>query len=188
MTIDYTGQKYGMLTVVRPTPKRRVNRSIMWECICDCGETVERDPNSIAYNITQGMIPNCGCLKRLPEGEASRNNCLRAYKKDAKKRGLEWELTKDEAFVLFSGNCHYCDAQSTNNSKGVNGDYKYNGIDRLNSNVGYNILNCVSCCKHCNRIKGTMDLDELRQYIVNVYNHSLSGNFSTKEASSNGEI
>ncbi len=41
---DLTGQRFGSLTVIRPTD-RRVNRRIVWECRCDCGNT--------AYVVTQ---------------------------------------------------------------------------------------------------------------------------------------
>ncbi|MCD8230647.1 MAG: transcriptional regulator [Clostridiales bacterium] len=36
---DLSGQRFGSLTVIRPTEKRSHNR-IVWECCCDCGETV----------------------------------------------------------------------------------------------------------------------------------------------------
>lgn len=35
---DLTGQRFGSLTVIRPTEKRE-NRRIVWECRCDCGNT-----------------------------------------------------------------------------------------------------------------------------------------------------
>lgn len=35
---DLTGQRYGNLTVIRPTD-RRDHKHIVWECRCDCGNT-----------------------------------------------------------------------------------------------------------------------------------------------------
>lgn len=35
---DLTGQRFGSLTVIRPTEKRE-NKRIVWECRCDCGNT-----------------------------------------------------------------------------------------------------------------------------------------------------
>jgi hypothetical protein len=46
--------------------------------------------------------------------------------------------------------CYYCDI--TEPEKG------FNGIDRKkNSYLGYIVENCVSCCKMCNKLKGTLD-------------------------------
>ena len=33
------------------------------------------------------------------------------------------------------------------------GTYIYNGIDRIDSNIGYEPDNCVTCCVICNRMK-----------------------------------
>lgn len=37
---DLTGCRFDKLTVVRPTEERR-NGSVVWECLCDCGNTVK---------------------------------------------------------------------------------------------------------------------------------------------------
>jgi hypothetical protein len=36
--------------------------------------------------------------------------------------------------------------------------YIYNGIDRVDSNIGYTLENCVPCCEAVNRMK--MDLSK----------------------------
>ena len=38
--------------------------------------------------------------------------------------------------------------------------YIYNGIDRVNNDLGYNIENCVSACKEVNMGKYTYSKDE----------------------------
>lgn len=56
---DLTGMKFGKLTAIKPTEKR-VNKSIVWECKCDCG-------NVIMYPVSKLTSSNgpksCGCLK-----------------------------------------------------------------------------------------------------------------------------
>lgn len=53
------GERYGRLTAVRPTEKRSA-KSVVWECLCDCGTTV--DVRSTM--LTSGHTTSCGCAKR----------------------------------------------------------------------------------------------------------------------------
>lgn len=65
-------------------------------------------------------------------------------KSSAFKRGLEWNLTKEEASRLFKGKCYYCGGS----------DGELRGIDRVVNEEGYTSENCVSCCTTCNKMKG----------------------------------
>lgn len=59
---DYTGKKFGMLYVIKETPHRAKNRSIMWLCKCDCGNIKEISTES----LTKGAY-SCGCIKSKGE-------------------------------------------------------------------------------------------------------------------------
>ncbi len=65
--MDLSGQKFGRLTAIRMTDKR-INKSVVWECLCDCGNTCE----VIAASLRAGRTQSCGCLKqesdRAPKG------------------------------------------------------------------------------------------------------------------------
>lgn len=55
---DLTGKKSGKLTAVKPTIKR-VNKKVMWECICDCGKKT-----LVSFsNFSGGLIISCGCMQ-----------------------------------------------------------------------------------------------------------------------------
>ena len=56
--INRTGERFGRLTVVRfvGTGKNWVG---IWECVCDCGNTVNVQYN----NLHGGTTKSCGCLK-----------------------------------------------------------------------------------------------------------------------------
>lgn len=56
---DLTGQRFGKLTAVRPTEKR-ASTSIIWECLCDCGNTTFVPGN----NLRSGNTKSCGCLRK----------------------------------------------------------------------------------------------------------------------------
>ncbi len=55
--IDRTSQRFGRLTVVESTIKR-VNGSIVWKCLCDCGKITFVSAN----NLRNGGTRSCGCL------------------------------------------------------------------------------------------------------------------------------
>jgi hypothetical protein len=51
----------------------------------------------------------------------------------------------------------------------MNGDYVYNGIDRLDSSRGYEMGNVVPCCKQCNWAKNDIPYDEFLDWIKRVH-------------------
>lgn len=53
---DLTGQKFGRLTVLADSQKRKDNR-VIWTCLCDCGNKCEIDTN----RLTSGNTSSCGC-------------------------------------------------------------------------------------------------------------------------------
>lgn len=164
--IDITGNRYGRLVVVsRATSTKNRTR---WFCQCDCGGTCL----STGKTLRQGKKKSCGCIKReqsrehvkvlhenrtLPAGEGARNHLMSIYRLGANRRGFEFSLTVEEFTKLTSGNCHYCGDAPSKSHKGVTCStvYIYNGIDRVESGVGYVAPNCVSCCTMCNRMKLT---------------------------------
>ena len=57
---DLTGQRFGKLVAVRPTELRNNNRNVVWECLCDCGNT--HLATSVA--LLHGYVKSCGCSRR----------------------------------------------------------------------------------------------------------------------------
>ena len=53
------GDRFGRLTLIRPTEKRNGSGNIIWLCTCDCdGKEVEVSSG----NLRQGFVKSCGCL------------------------------------------------------------------------------------------------------------------------------
>jgi hypothetical protein len=65
------------------------------------------------------------------------------YKGGAHTRHFKFDLSKEQFLSLIRDSCYYC------------GNKNNNGIDRVNSSEGYNIINTVTCCTMCNRMKAT---------------------------------
>lgn len=56
--IDYTGWRFGRLTVVEPAPSFKGRTR--WFCLCDCGEMVVVKTEY----LSDGRTKSCGCLRR----------------------------------------------------------------------------------------------------------------------------
>lgn len=173
--IDLTGKRFGRWTVIRRSYPNKYNHS-RWLCKCECG----KERIVIGYSLSSGNTKSCGCLqkertsesRRLPSGVASMRNTMSNYKVGAEKRGLEWSLSEEQFKEITQKDCHYCGAKPNNNSKGShgnNGNYVYNGLDRIDNFKGYTKDNIVPCCKTCNFAKGDLTLQEFKDWIRKVY-------------------
>ena len=61
MRQDLTGKRFGKLTVLRRSEeKRERNRSILWECQCDCGNRCLKSTGE----LNAGLAASCGCAWR----------------------------------------------------------------------------------------------------------------------------
>lgn len=56
---DLTGKTFNRLTVVREAG-RTYKKSVLWECVCSCGNTVICSSNS----LSSGNTKSCGCYNR----------------------------------------------------------------------------------------------------------------------------
>jgi len=168
--IDLTGQKFGRLTVIERSYPNAKNRSTRWLCKCDCGteKIILRD------SLKSGKTRSCGCLRkgrvgktRLDYGVASMRRTIEGYKRHAKNRGLGYNLTEEQFKEITQKDCYYCGAKPSNIRKayGYNGDYIYNGIDRIDNTKDYTVDNVVPCCKICNLAKNNLTLQEFKDWI-----------------------
>lgn len=58
--LNLTGKRFGRLVAVEMTDKRNKRGSVIWKCICDCGNEVEVAAEGLAH----GNNTSCGCRKR----------------------------------------------------------------------------------------------------------------------------
>jgi hypothetical protein len=115
------------------------------------------------------------CHERFSKGRKGlENRLLGAYVASANRRGHEFTLTREEFFTFTKEKCHYCHIPPSgrarkrakkNRLKSEEHDFLYTGIDRVDSNKGYTLENCVPCCGDCNRAKILMTYDEFLAYI-----------------------
>jgi hypothetical protein len=173
--IDTVGQVFGRLTVISRDGSDK-HRNSMWLCKCECGETI----TVRGHNLRQGTN-SCGCLiaetqrERLRKtfGLASMRQVINNYKRNAKRSGRIWDITEEQFAELTKQDCYYCGAKPNNMAKNLyyNGNYVYNGLDRIDSNKDYTIDNVVTCCKTCNIAKHQMTSQEYKDWIKLSYDH-----------------
>lgn len=73
---------------------------------------------------------------------------------------------------LTHSKCKYCGEEHSNCVKDKKHNdiyYAYNGIDRVDSSVGYTLENCVPCCKTCNCAKLCMSEQDFYSWVKRVY-------------------
>ena len=111
---DLTGQRFGKLVAVRSTEERK-DRSVVWECKCDCGNTVFVS----SFKLTRGKRRSCGCLfaKRMEDITGQRFGRLTAIRPTEEKynNNFIWECRCDcgnttfvQSSQLKNGNTQSC--------------------------------------------------------------------------------
>lgn len=176
---DMIGQKFGILIVIKRAGKHK-DRHAKWLCKCKCGK--EKVING--KDLRLGFTKSCGCLQTFPFGIAMMRAAMGRYKYQAKKRNLDFNLTQKQFAEITQKDCQYCGAKPNNISKNsrCNGDYIYNGIDRVDNGKGYIIDNIVPCCITCNLAKGKSSLQEYKDWIGRSYKKMFSKKERREEA------
>ncbi len=181
-SIDMIGMKFGKLTVISKSVKRNKRGITFWNCLCSCGNNKEICRSELKNKITN----SCGCLKIEYQND-SRNldsafqRLLRTYKKGALNRKYIFDLEESDFRKLTSSDCRYCGSEPkqivyAGRKKDEKYCYKYNGIDRINNDIGYHIDNCIPCCSKCNTMKMDLEQNFFIEHIESIYNFLKSGN------------
>lgn len=178
--VDLTGHKYGKLLVLERAPNTKAG--VMWKCICDCGKI----KNAHSGEMRIGKVVSCGCqrlasIKNIDRSFSVKINepktrCINKvfsyYKNSASKKGMDFSLTKDEFISLAESNCSYCGSPPSNSSNHYGTKYtpvsqwSYNGIDRVDSSIGYVSGNCVPACICCNQAKNDLSVSEFKSLVA----------------------
>lgn len=173
------GRRFGRLVAIAPTAERTHNKTIVWLCKCDCGVEA-RVPSA---KLKSGETASCGCGEharsaRTPKGESGFRVLLGGYRNGARSRGLPFALSDEEFRALVTSPCAYCGTEpeavkyGSQGAKREYGKFKHNGVDRVDSRLGYTKENCVPCCTQCNRAKLDYPLDTFLSWVKRVHAHS----------------
>jgi hypothetical protein len=139
----------------------------------DCGLSSNNKKKNVLYKqfldkIKPDLSHFCIRSKSCIEGDKSYKDSLNFerlylnFKKQARRRKIHCDLSLEDYIIIVKQNCYYCNVRPT--SKDVTtctykNKVKFNGVDRVDSNVGYLVENCVPCCYDCNIMKHTKSGD-----------------------------
>lgn len=192
---ELVGQKFNRLTVIKQLSKVEVRKlgkkkgQRYFLCKCDCGKETVLAYTRLAGKNNRRKTKSCGCGRAVRSGLetdrvfATYKQMYSQFKKRARIYDLELKscITREQFVHLISRPCFYCGTIGSNLAKDRNHravlypnlrenndppiELAYNGIDRLDSSLGYNLDNCVSCCKNCNFAKRLMSVQEFYLWV-----------------------
>lgn len=163
---------------------------VFYICNCDCGN------NNLVKkgrHVLRGHTKSCGCLSveaqrsigqrcSQKKYEPMITSALTIYRARYRESGLSFE----DFLEISQKNCFYCgiepkqeynlfmdarNLQCSSQDAITNGTFTYNGLDRVDPNLGHTKENCVPCCKHCNYAKRAMSIEEFKVWLIRAYNH-----------------
>lgn len=171
-------EKYHMLTLIKFSHNKKRGPQF-WHCKCDCGKELICN----LTNVKRGNTKSCGCLKNQKRrenspmwrgfGEISASKFYE-YKKNAKRRNLEFNLSIEEAWEQYlkqNGRCSLTNLplrfQET-----VDDTNSTASLDRIDSTKGYNVNNIQWVYKEINYMKSDLPTKEFIRLcgLVSKYN------------------
>lgn len=88
---DLSGQKFGLLTAMYPTEHRDHRGSVLWHCVCECGNEIDVSAGA----LLDGNNRSCGCLKDKNQKQIAQRRhlvdgtCVEVLEKRKKRRDNE---------------------------------------------------------------------------------------------------
>jgi PII-like signaling protein len=139
---NLAGRRFGRLTAIKPLPERR-NGGVVWECLCDCGNTAEVRRSG----LLSGQTKSCGCLndegRRARRGPLSSNwnPSLTDEQRVANRHYPEYAKWREAVFERDCYTCQCCGERG--------GNLNAHHIEAYNSNreLRTTLSNGVTLCK-----------------------------------------
>lgn len=157
---DYTGKRFGILTVVGEASDRRDGK-LRLKLKCDCGG----EKIALANDLASGRVVSCGCAKHAHENrplmpaEARRYTAVASSRRRARKLSVGGKFSVSEIEALHErqrGLCAYCRAPLKNN-------FHRDHITPLSRGGSNDITNIQLLCPSCNQRKCAKDPIEFAQ-------------------------
>lgn len=171
--IDLTDCIFGKWTVIERGPNSK-GRSARWWCLCECGAKTL----VLSYQLRNSRAGGCKqCATWKGCGELSRSY-WNEVRNNARQRGIEFDLTIEDAWQLFLDQNRLCAISQT--PLILRPTYKRKteqtaSLDRIDSSLGYYPDNVQWVHKEINRMKGSLsDTDFLSWCEAVVNNHVVS--------------
>ena len=168
------GDVYSRLTVIEKpfsqrNPKGRMERFVNCKCICGTVKVVSLNKLRMKKTLS------CGCYnkeqiskKKLSDEDRVKNSLFREYKISAKQRNLDFDLSSETLFSKVHENCTYCGNPPSKPHRECE-SFLYNGLDRIDNDIGYVESNITPCCFFCNKMKGVLSVEDFMKHINKIF-------------------
>lgn len=197
---SYIGKIFNRLTVhsLERLPNNKGHAVIWTVCICSCG----KEKRVTLSNLKQGQTKSCGCLKnetssmRIASMNATKEvdgtfreprlgSAIRVYRDHHYNDG---DLSFEDFLELSQKECYYCGElpsqiynthiynKYSSKKRIEQGNFIYNGLDRIDNTINHNKSNLVPCCWDCNKAKSKKSKEEFLNWICKVYNYQIRNN------------
>lgn len=191
LSINEIGNKYGLLTVISRDETVLSNERPRWICKCECGRTVSRIGSALRWGKNKNRRSSCNkCnfehyqkqenfnIKKLPDNNGQIREYYRNYIRGARDRGYVFELTLEKFKELVLQECYICGRKPY--KRPLEAHFKscaicLNGIDRVDSAIGYIESNCKPACTECNFAKKRLTHAEFLNLIKLSYEFNKLG-------------
>lgn len=194
--IDLTDFSNDDFTVLSGPHTDKLGYKTLWICKCSCGKEFQDSGHRLKLKLKR----SCGCKNftsnhgniKYKDEElkiVSYKALVKRCRNHAKHSNKTWLLTEEECIKIFTSDCNYCgikpstyfNAYRTKEGKYVSANIIrcekasifFNGIDRINSSIGYINNNVVPCCKTCNFAKNELTTEEFLKWVIKIYEHSM---------------
>ena len=140
------------------------SNEIKKKCCC-CGKIKSLSEFGKNRRKMDGYSPKC---KECSQGKLEKR--YSSIKSGAKHRKIKFNITLQDFDEITSKPCFYCDGYT-----GYFLEKGYTGLDRKDSNIGYELENIVPCCALCNKMKMDTNFFDFIQHIKEIVVYSSRG-------------
>jgi hypothetical protein len=184
---ELIGKQFNRLTIQKILTSRTNDGHVLSECVCDCGTVL----NIRLSYVKTGKTKSCGCLNvesvkiNLKKAQRARPGLqprLGSAKKIFTDRYSDGNLSFEEFVVLSQEKCFYCGDEPKNTYNAYkyansrfskqriqDGDFIYNGLDRINSLLNHDRDNVVPSCEDCNKAKLTRSVHDFLVWVEKIH-------------------
>jgi hypothetical protein len=159
-------------------------------CHCSCGTL----KSVSGHSLYSGASTSCGCKYALGKSRPRKStyedraltHIISGYKAHAKQRKQVFDIDRQVFLGLIKKDCFWCGSPPSNRIRGdvvfhINGEehkdfiFIYNGLDRINNDIGYTLNNVLPSCYVCNRARNNMTFEDFDQWIKNLISFHSEG-------------
>lgn len=163
------GEKIGKLTLVDYIHQ---GNEPAWECVCECGNEITIKQKHLRD------VRSCGCIQ-FPKGEDHAcwkgigelsGGLFSRYRSEAKKRYIQFELNKEEAWAQFLSQDRKCALTGLLLTMGLE-SHDTASLDRIDSSEGYVNGNVQWVHKWVNLLKADLKESDLFSIVRAIYEY-----------------